>query len=435
MEQGIGKKRSYYYVVIVAVCVLMMAMGTQASSGFSLMLKSIRDTAGLNGTQTSSIISVKNLSAFILVFFADKYFGKLGMRLGITFALLAGLLAYIVFAFAGTSLAIYYVAGIILGGAYAYCMALPMALLMRTWFNKFRPLAMSICAAGTGLSTFVLSKVVQRTINEKGINSAFYLMAILFAATAVICFLFIRNKPEDVGLEICGGEDWVDEKKLAKDAEKANKPAIAKTSKKAVWIFLGATILVGLYAAPSQQHFVIHFNDLGYDSMMVATAYSYVGLVGMIAKPTFGVLSTRIKYSVLCCVFLGVRVLALAFCFFGASMGLISWIPFVVCMAYAFGAPTTQLGYTNWMADFCTKEDYAKKVKNAQFCYQGAEILGAMIPGVIFDLTGHYTGYFGLASVLALIVVVVVAVMYMSRKKIMAQAEAEVAAEAAAAGN
>lgn len=422
MEQKTGKKKTYYYFIIVAATVLMMAMGTQASSGFSLMLKSIRDTAGLSGTQTSSIISVKNLSAFVLVFFADKYFGKLGMRLGITVALLAGLVAYIIFSIAGTSLVIYYIAGIILGGAYAYCMALPMAMLMRTWFNKFRPLAMSICAAGTGLSTFVFSKIVQRTINNSGINSAFYLMAALFAATAVICFLFIRNKPEDVGLEICGGEDWVDEKKALKDAEKASKPTIAKTSKKAVWIFLGATLLVGIYAAPSQQHFVIHFNDLGYDSMLVATAYAYVGLVGMISKPLFGVLSTKIKYSVLCCAFLSIRVIALAFCFFGASMGLISWIPFVVCMAYAIGAPTTQLGYTNWMADFCSKEDYPKKVKNAQFCYQGSEILGAMIPGIIYDLTGHYTGYYGIAAVLALVVVIVVAVMYASRKKILAAA-------------
>lgn len=415
-----AKKKNYYYVVIIIMGTLMMFCGTQSSAGVSLLLNGYKQTIGLTGTQTSSILMVKNIAALALVFFSDKYYGKLGLRKGISLALVFGVIAMGIFYIAGDNLILIYLAAAVLGGTYAFTMILPMALLMRSWFNKYRPLAMSIASAGTGLSTFVVSPIVQRTMNNSGMNGVFVLLAGLFAVVAVILFVFIRNNPSDVGLEICGGEDYVDDKKKKGANNKETLKPLDTTDKKAVMAFTICAFIIGIYAAPCQQHFVLHFNTVGYDSMLVASAYSFVGLAGMIAKPLFGVISaTRIKFQHLSGLFLALRVLACFGAFYAglSGTGLVSWLPFLVCFVYAFGAPITSVGYTNWIAAFSTKADFTKKVKNAQFCYQGAEVIGAMIPGVIFDLTGSYGPYYGLMGLVASCVIVAVLVIYRNAEK------------------
>lgn len=90
------------------------------------------------------------------------------------------------------------------------------------------------------------------------------------------------------------------------------------------------------------------------------------------------------------------------------------------CVIYGIAGPICSLGYTNWVADFSTLEDYSKKVKNAQLSYQGCEIIGSLVPGVIFDITGSYGGYYIIAAVLTVIVALCVIRFYSARSKMVA---------------
>lgn len=407
------KKKSYYYVLIVIMGALMMFIGTQSSSGFGLMVNGIAAKVGLSGSQSSLLFSIKNLSAFCFVFLADKYYQKLGLRIGVSLAFVYGIGAMALFAVAGNNYALYCVAAAVLGATYAFTMILPMALLIRTWFNKYRALGMSICSAGTGLSTFVLSPRLQSIINTKGLSSAFIFLAVVFAVGGIVFFLIVRNDPSEVGLEVYGGENYVDEKK----GNKKSAVAIVKTNKQAVLFFTICALLMGFVAAPAQSHFILHFNNLGYDSMFVATAYSILGLTLLIAKPSVGVLSTKIPFGVLSVIFVSFYAIAFGAACLAGGMGVAGFMPYFVFIAYGIGGPLTSLGYTNWIADFSTKEEYPKKVKNAQFAYQGAEIIGAMTPGIVLDMTGQYSLWYGLAACLVVVIIIIVARTYLTRSK------------------
>ena len=103
-----------------------------------------------------------------------------------------------------------------------------------------------------------------------------------------------------------------------------------------------------------------------------------------------------------------------------ALLANVSWVPMAACIIYGIAGPICSLGYTNWVADFSTKDDYSKKVKNAQLSYQGCEIIGSLIPGVIFDITGSYGGFYIISAVLVAVIIVAVVRFYAARGKMVA---------------
>ena len=406
------RKRSYYYVLTVFLGTFMMFLGTQSSAGFSIVVNSLKSTYNLTGTASSFIFTAKNICAFIFVMFANKYYEKLGLRLGIALSYVYGIIGLLILRISNGNLVLIYLAAVFIGAMYAFCMILPMALLIRTWFNKSRALCMAICSAGTGLSTYLLSPMLQRRIAAEGMNGAYNTLMIFFAVGAVVMYLFLRSKPEDVGLEIYGGEDYVEASKKG-----IKKVALTQTNKAAVTIFIVCAGLMGFAAPPAQQHLVLHFNAAGFDSMFVAKCYSYVGLALLISKPLLGVLSTKIRFGVLSVIYLALYIVSFLIAALCVSA---SWAPMVACVVYGIAGPICSLGYTNWVADFSTKDDYSKKVKNAQLSYQGCEIIGSLIPGVIFDITGSYGGFYIISAVLVAVIIVAVVRFYAARGKMVA---------------
>lgn len=409
------RKRSYYYVLTVFLGTFMMFLGTQSSAGFSIIVNSLKSTYNLTGTASSFIFTAKNICAFIFVMFANKYYEKLGLRLGIALSYVYGIIGLLILRISNGSLVLIYLAAVFIGAMYAFCMILPMALLIRTWFNKNRALCMAICSAGTGLSTYLLSPLLQKRIAAEGMNGAYNTLMIFFAVGAIVMYLFLRSKPEDVGLEIYGGEDYVEAGKKG-----IKKVALTQTNKAAVTIFIVCAGLMGFASPPAQQHLVLHFNAVGFDSMFVAKCYAYVGLALLISKPLLGVLSTKIRFDVLSVIYLALYIVSFLVAALCASA---SWAPLTACVVYGIAGPICSLGYTNWVADFSTKDDYSKKVKNAQLSYQGCEIVGSLIPGVIFDITGSYGGFYLIAAVFMAIIIVAVIRFYAARGK-MVSAEA-----------
>lgn len=406
------RKRSYYYVLTVFLGTFMMFLGTQSSAGFSIIVNSLKSTYNLTGTASSFIFTAKNICAFIFVMFANKYYEKLGLRLGIALSYVYGIIGLLILRISNGSLVLIYLASVFIGAMYAFCMILPMALLIRTWFNKNRALCMAICSAGTGLSTYLLSPLLQKRIAAEGMNGAYNTLMIFFAVGAIVMYLFLRSKPEDVGLEIYGGEDYVEAGKKG-----IKKVALTQTNKAAVTIFIVCAGLMGFASPPAQQHLVLHFNAVGFDSMFVAKCYAYVGLALLISKPLLGVLSTKIRFDVLSVIYLALYIVSFLVAALCASA---SWAPLTACVVYGIAGPICSLGYTNWVADFSTKDDYSKKVKNTQLSYQGCEIVGSLIPGVIFDITGSYGGFYIISAVLVAVIIVAVVRFYAARGKMVA---------------
>ena len=165
----------------------------------------------------------------------------------------------------------------------------------------------------------------------------------------------------------------------------------------------------------TQQHFILHFNQLGYDSVMVASAYGIIGIMLIIFKLGFGTLSTKFNFGTISCVFLGFYVVS-CICAAGSQFITSPALVYGACATLGVAGAVTSLGYPNWVAD-THPENYAKTAKNAQASYQGLEVLGSLMPGVLLDLTGHYTAAYILNGVIFALVAVIVFIAYSSTRK------------------
>lgn len=399
---------------------MMMFFGTLTSGGFAVLVKGVKAAYEFAGTGTSLIFTIKNLAAFVFVFIATKYFDKLGLRLGIALAFVFGAVGMLICMIAGDNIILYYVASIFVGANYAFSMILPMALIVREWFNKKRALALSLVATATGLSGTIMTPIQTSMITNLGISTAFLIHAIMFVAFAVVFFLIFRSKPADVGLEPYGGANYVEE---ASGKGKKREAVALTTDKKAVIAFTICAFITGFCSPPSQQHLLLHFDNIGYDPMVAAAAYSLLSFMLLGTKPLFGILSTKFPIQYVSAAFVFCYVITLSLCGAAAFMGVISWLPFAITIIFGIAGASNTLGFPSWLADFTSKNDYPQKMKNAQFMYQGGEIVGSLIPGIVLDLTGSYSPWYFFAACCYLVSITLILTNYKRKNKLAASAE------------
>jgi len=338
----------------------------------------MREVLGLTNTQTSLILTVRSIAAFIASLFSAKYFHKLGVKVGMLIAMGFGVLAFVIFTAAGANMPMNFLAAAIAGICYSYGMMLPASMLMKNWFNKGRGLALAVASCGTGLVSIVFAPLVQSVVNKNGIKAAFLLQAGVIAAVALLLLLFAVDKPEQKGLEPLGGTDW------QPAAKKAVEPKEATSLSRGWYIALiAATALVGMSASPCSANFTNNFVTAGFNNMDVAYAIRVYGFVIIGSKILFGrcvdklgTFRTTVIFQVIC--MMGMTCIAL--------VNFYVKVPFmyVSLIILAIGCVFQTLGYPNWAADLDSAH-YVTTIARCQMGYQLGTVIGSVIPGFLAD--------------------------------------------------
>ena len=387
------------------VCSIMIAATSLLSTGMSTNLNAIKNTYGLSGTASSMIMTVRSISAFLVMFVSDRYFEKLGVRKGTALAMILGVFAFLVFAFGNGKIAAYYFAAAIGGITYAYGLMLPASMLLKKWFNKHRGLALSIASAGTGLCSIIGAPLLQTIIDHHGLKTAFLYQGAFLLAVSLLLFTVLIDDPAKVGLEPVGGKDYVTEKKKTGHRVNAELPGF--------WIAMlfFATVLVGLNSSPASSHLTLNFTTAGFDAMSVAKALSVYGFMLIIAKLVYGQVLDKLGAVKTVWIFGTVLILGKVLCWFAYYVSGISYV-FIAMLIYGMGVPIETLGYPNWCADLTTAEKYPKVLSKLQMGYQLGALLGSSLPGVFCDLTGSYGWFYLIGAVLMGVTFIIVLIAY-----------------------
>ena len=410
MKNGEKKKTFFYGWVIALCCALSVCAASLLSTGMSTNLNAMREVLGLTNTQTSLILTVRSVSAFLASLFSAKYFQKLGVKAGMLVAMGCGVLAFVIFNFAGTVMALNYLAAAVAGVCYSYGMMLPASMMMKKWFNRARGIALAITSCGTGLVSIVFAPLVQSVVNNHGIRAAFLLQAGVIAAVALLILLFAVDDPAAKGLEPFGGKDWKPETKDSAQPREA-------TSLSTGW-YVGLVIaatLVGMSASPCSANFTNNLVTAGFDNMTVAKAVSVYGFVLIAAKILFGrcvdalgTFRSTVIFEIICMA--GMLCMALVNYFVS--------VPFMYAalIVIGIGCVFQTLGYPNWCADL-DSEHYVTTVARCQMGYQLGAVIGSPLPGILADASGSYAPAFFMFALCTAAVALIVAGAYMSGKK------------------
>lgn len=402
--------RVFYGWVVCAVCTLLLfiTVGT-ASNALSVFMPYIKSGYGLTNAQTSSLVTMRCTASFVGMFLVGKFYGRIGYRKGTALAALLCALAYIIYSIAWTY-RIFLAGAFVAGMSYGLGSMVPVAIIMNRWFVKHRALVLGICSAGSGAAIIVLPPVLTGVVIRTSLKIGFIFTALYVVVSAVIILVFIRERPQDKGLEPYGWKEVL-EKPHEHLPEEGAEPHQSKELTKRDWAMLGAVAaIMGAVANPGFVHLSMLFTGEGYKPMVVAMILSVVGIVMTVFKVLFGEATDIMGGRKATALFFTILITGYVLCCFSFT-GSVP-VAMVTAVVVGMGYPISAIGIPVWSSDLVSNEHYGELVWKLQLIYAAGAMVFAGLPGMIADRTGGYIPVYGLFAVLITITLICVMAAY-----------------------
>lgn len=165
------------------------------------------------------------------------------------------------------------------------------------WFVKRRGLAVGILTASTATGQLILLPVLAIIIEHYSWRWAITLMLLLSIIMFFMIALFIKNRPQDMGLTPYGQEEAIEEQQIQ---QKKNPIAMAfkglyeAIKVKAFWLLAGSFFICGLSTSGLiGTHFVSYCISFGVPLVTAASFLSFMGIFNLLGTTASGWLSDR----------------------------------------------------------------------------------------------------------------------------------------------
>ena len=339
-------KHVHYGWVVCITCTLLLfiTMGT-VSNGFSVYLPYIMDERGLTHAQTSSLVTLRCLTAFLAMLTIGWYYKKVSLRLGVSIAACCAGLSYLLYASARTY-PLFCVGAAVSGLSYGFGSMIPVSLLMNRWFDRHRALALSICATGSGIATIVLPPVTTALVEHLTMGTAFRIEGAAIFLLAALIFAVLRSDPAEKDLAPCGHQEApAGQETPARKAHGDIPPA-------AFVLLAFASLFMGAVANPGFVHLSVLFSGEGFSAGAVAAIISGTGLMLTLGKLLYGETTDHVGGCKSTLLFGAILVAGHVLC----CLAFLQSIPLSVLTAVCMGVgyPIATIGPSVWANDLAS---------------------------------------------------------------------------------
>ncbi len=274
----------------------------------------------------------------------------------------------------------------------------PVMGLVSHWFgSSLRGRAAGLMVSGIGLGIMITGLLIPAinnwTANSQGWRINWMLMGGLVLAISVLCYLLIRNQPQDLGLQPVEKKTGRKEVKLAtllnKEPNIPGKRTLLHLG--SIYFFFGFTYVI--YVT-----FVVTtlINDYSFSEAVAGRFWFWFGLLGMFSGPLFGSLSDRIGRA---------RTLALVYSVQGVSHLFLALNPmpgsvylsiglFALC---AWSVPSIMAAS---VGDYLGPVKAASGFATVTLFFSIGQISGPALAGILAEKSGSFSQSYLLAGLL-----------------------------------
>ena len=276
------------------------------------------------------------------------------------------------------------------------------------WFEKRRPLAMSIVAAALGIGGFLFPPLTSALITSFNWRVTFLILAAIVLIFGVIVsgVVLVRNKPEDLG-QFPDGEKPVNTDKPHNDPKglPVNTGAVANwTTRQAMrnpimWLIVGfcAANLFGFGVMMTHQ--AAHLQDLGFNPITAAMTLSVVSALNVVGMLGVGILALKIKIRYLACASLALELISMVIILNTSNLGLI----YVYAGLFGLGSGALATIETTIIAAYFGRVNFSKILGMVVPILMVIEAAGPIIAGLLYVSTGNYQITFIIIAILTLL--------------------------------
>lgn len=255
------------------------------------------------------------------------------------------------------------------------------------WFARRRGLALGISLAGFGVGATLVPALAQFIIENWGWREAYLVFAaVILLVSLPMTFVFIRETPAEMGLQVDGvepGPDVQGSSALSSGEGLSAREALAERS---YWLILGSFLLVGVGITSILAHLVPMLIGRGVAPATAALCMSSLGFGLIFGRVLAGYLMDRYFAPYVAAIFLlglfaGVIILAT-----GAT-GSVVFLA-AVLVGLATGSEISEIGYM--VSRYFGQRAFGLIYGTMFAAFQVGSALGAFAMGWYFDRAGDY---------------------------------------------
>ena len=370
------KRIHYAWWVCVGCALLIYCTAGLAVNAYTIYQPFILRENGFSNAQSSPLITVRSLAAFLSSMLAERVYRLFTLRVSMALAGLASALGFVVYSLSD-SYAGYCAASALIGVGFGIGTMTPISVLLGRWFVKDRLLAASICSAATGLAIFGIPSLLTWLIQRRGLHTTFLMEGAAIALLSAISFILIRNDPRRMGLSPYGEGQEI----RARQRTHGNVVLDLRDRLLVAPLALAS----GVVTSVGYGHLTVYMTSMGYDPGAIAAAITVCGVALMLGKLLFGTIAEHIGNRRTHDVFGLILIAGMLLCCL-AGKGLI--VLYAAVAVYGAGLALTTVGLTTLAADWSVPDHYRATVEQLQTGYFAGALLFSPVPGIIADHAG-----------------------------------------------
>lgn len=278
-------KRIFYGWIIVASMALINFAGMATGNlNFGLFIPLMESDLNIGRTTFGWMDTARRFTGGAASYFVGKIIDKRGPRLYIVVAAVIIGFSMVLIGFSQKSWHLIVLFGIIGLSGLAAPGGLVTSVPVAKWFFKKRGIAIALASVGLGLGGIVMLPATQILIENLGWRNTWIILAIVFMVITIpISAIFLRRRPEDLGLKIDGdsAKEQIQDNLIVHPTKNDENflDEISWTLKDALhtktfWMLTMIFALVGLAQGGAGVHRIPFWIDSGYDGRTVAFAFS-----------------------------------------------------------------------------------------------------------------------------------------------------------------
>ena len=412
-------KQRYHWIIALVMLLELAVVGGAINNYNSLYVIPVSLDLGITRADFSLAVSVRSLVGFLCTTASGAVFLRFGTKKPLLLGMVLMATALGILSRSST-IAMVAIASAVAGIAEALCSTSAVSRVVGDWFNRFQGTVLGLVTAATGFGGSIMCTILSDVISDSGWRASYIVAALIILAAGVLVLLFVRSRPEDMGLTPYG-IDYKPKKKTHRNEddhwlgytmqELLRMPIFYLTS--AVF-FLSA---VCLYLA--FRMVVPHLQDQGMSAADAATLNSLLLIFLAVYKFLFGALCDVIGPKWVCVI-----------CMIAAGIGL--WLlagvtdftgGLIAIIVYTMGLPVVTV-----TIPLLTYPLFGYRSHSASLgIFMAMPMLGSLIANpvanAVYDRVGSYSPVFYFASILSIVVIGLYTLLYVLASKARAKYE------------
>lgn len=388
--------KGFYDKIITGCCFMFIFVNIGlVATTFSVYQPYIVAIDGIGDTGGALILSVRTFVSLISMLVVDKYYKLFNLRVGATLACCFTAAGFIVDSFA-TSLPVFFCGGFLLGIGYGFGGMVAMTYLANRWFATGIGKMLGFAAMGSGLASIIMPLIIVGLINAFSLSGAFFIEGLIALGIAGLVFLFLRNRPADLGIKPF-------EKK---EGKKRKRRTMRAASKKSLFLLYGAMVCVGHFSCCGTAYLSVLASSSGFDLIFSASLVSMAGIALTLSKFVTGELFDLLGAPKASAIIFAFALVGYTFCSLAFLQNEI--IMSIGAIALGAGIAIGSVGTTAWSIELSTPENRVRVIKYFQFSFSLGGFFANTFPGIIKDMTGSYAVSYGATSLIVLLAAIII---------------------------